>query len=48
MEVSGQLHSPAALAPGKELLGPTGKNLLVFLENIYADRWKDKFRAKSD
>jgi len=33
MEVSGQLHAPAALAPGKELLGTDGGWIFMATQN---------------
>jgi hypothetical protein len=45
MELSGQLHAPAALPPGKDPLVPTGKETSWAPEPVWTWWWKDKFPA---
>jgi hypothetical protein len=45
MEVSGQLHAPAALPPGKETLVPTGQEAGWAPEPFWTRWCRDKFPA---
>jgi hypothetical protein len=45
MEVSGQLHAPAALSPGKEPLVPIGKEAGWAPELFWTRWWRYKFPA---
>jgi len=43
VEVSGQLHAPATLAPGKELLVPTGQEAERTPEMVWTWRQREEF-----
>jgi len=45
MEVSGQLHAPAALPPGKEPMVPIGWGARWAPEPFWTRRWREKFPA---
>jgi hypothetical protein len=45
MEVSGQLHAPAALPPGQEPLVPIGQEAGWAPEPFWTRWWKEKFPA---
>jgi hypothetical protein len=45
MEVSGQLHDPAALPPEKEPLVPIGKEAGWAPEPFWTRWWREKFPA---
>jgi hypothetical protein len=45
MEVSGQLHAPAALPPGKQPPVPTGKEAEWAPEPFLTRWWREKFQA---
>jgi hypothetical protein len=47
MEVSGQLHAPAALPPGKELLVPIGEEAGWAPEPFWTWWWREKFRESN-
>jgi hypothetical protein len=44
MELSGQLHAPAALSTGKELLVPTGQENGWFSEPVWTKKKKEDKR----
>jgi hypothetical protein len=45
MEVSGQLHAPVALLPGKEPLVPIGQEAGWAPEPFWMRWWREKFPA---
>jgi hypothetical protein len=45
MEVSGRLHTPAILLPGKEPLVPTGQEVRWAPEPFWTRWWREKFPA---
>jgi len=45
MEVSGQLHTSAALTPGREPLVPIGEEAGWAAETVWTRWWREKFPA---
>jgi hypothetical protein len=48
MKVSGQLHAPVALPPGKQLLAATGKEFGWAPEPVWTRWWREKFPVPAE